>query len=260
MSEIGVKRRRKFLGLSGSRSTAMNTSAATQMVLDEMGKDQAGRSGVRTIQAKVAFNHSTHLPRNVVSEIMHTHAPEAFDAREPTAKKTFRVPKNPIGIHHRWAGDGHDKLYKVGFPIWAVVDDATGKYLGGWVVPSNRMGEIVGYLFLCLVEKYGGIPAQFTTDCGSETTILFGLINALREILFPECPLEELAAHVYLRSVHNISIERSWLRLRLDFGDSAVMFFNNGIAEGKYNPDEHKQHELCRWLYNRPIVDFDFAD
>ncbi|KAJ7586525.1 hypothetical protein C8J56DRAFT_1051886 [Mycena floridula] len=153
MSEIGVKRRRKFLGLSGSRSTAvkeMNTSAATQLVLDEMGKDQARRSGVRTIQAKVAFNHSTHLPRNVVSEIMHTHAPEAFDAREPTAKKTFRVPKNPIGIHHRWAGDGHDKLYKIGFPIWAVVDDATGKYLGGWVVPSNRMGEIVGYLFLCL--------------------------------------------------------------------------------------------------------------
>ncbi|KAJ7574965.1 hypothetical protein C8J56DRAFT_1037253 [Mycena floridula] len=71
---------------------------------------------------------------------MHTHAPEAFDAREP--KKIFRVPKNPIGIHHRWAGDGHDKLYKIVFPIWGVVDDATSKYLGGWVVPSNRIGDI----------------------------------------------------------------------------------------------------------------------
>ena len=93
---------------------------------------------------------------DVVSEIMHEHVPEGFALREPTAKKVFRVPKVPIGIHERWAGDGHDKLYKIGFPIWAVVDDATGKWLGAWVVPSNRIGEIVAYLFLCLVEKYEG--------------------------------------------------------------------------------------------------------
>ena len=87
---------------------------------------------------------------------MHTHDNDAFDAREPTSKKINRVPKIPLRIHHRWAGDGHDKLYKIGFPVWGVVDDATGKWLDGWVVPSNRFGMIVGYLFLLLVEKYGG--------------------------------------------------------------------------------------------------------
>lgn len=87
---------------------------------------------------------------------MHTHDKSAFDSREPDAKRVNRVPKHPIGIHERWAGDGHDKLYKIGFPIWAMVDDATGKWLGAWVVPSNRMGEVVAYLFLCLVEKYKG--------------------------------------------------------------------------------------------------------
>ena len=41
---------------------------------------------------------------------------------------------------------GHDKLYNiVGFPIWAVFDYATSKWLGAssWVVPSNRMRNVI---------------------------------------------------------------------------------------------------------------------
>jgi hypothetical protein len=87
---------------------------------------------------------------------MHTHASDGFVLRDPTTKHIHRVKKYPIGIHARWAADGHDKLYKIGFPIWAIIEDATGKWLGGWVVPSNRMGNIVAYLWLCTVEKYGG--------------------------------------------------------------------------------------------------------
>ncbi|KAJ7574148.1 hypothetical protein C8J56DRAFT_803433, partial [Mycena floridula] len=96
-----------------------------------------------------------------------------------------------------------------------------------------------------------GIPIQFTTDSGSETTILYGLISALRQILFTECPLEELPAHVYLHSVHNISIERSWLRLRFDFSDNAVLCFENGIAAGIYDPEDQDQYTLCPWLWSR---------
>ena len=46
--------------------------------------------------------------------------------------------------------------YCIKFPIWAIVDDATSKWLDAWIVPSNPMGEVIRYLFLCLVEKYGG--------------------------------------------------------------------------------------------------------
>jgi hypothetical protein len=185
-----------------------------------MNKDPAKQHGVRTIQQKVAFHEVTHLTRyavflmyqtlycvsngtfyrKFVSDIMHLHDNDAFEGREPAAKHIFCVPKHPIGIHERWSGDGHDKLYKIGFPVWAMVDDATGKWLGSWVVPSNRMGEIVAYLFLCVVEKFegmsmytsectlaqsyvltpSGMPLQSSTDCGSETTKLFGLTNALR--------------------------------------------------------------------------------
>jgi hypothetical protein len=102
------------------------------------------------------------------------------------------------------------------------------------------------------------MPLQFTTDCGSETTQLHGLASALRyvfflhnisivvnssclyfrEILHPDFDLRELPAHIYLRSIHNISIERSWLRLRLDWGDNAVVVFEKGKEEGIYNPDD----------------------
>ncbi|KAH9921377.1 hypothetical protein B0H21DRAFT_701632 [Amylocystis lapponica] len=251
MSATTVKRRRKKLKLSGSGVTTktMAPLPRTQLVLSQMDKDPARRQGVRTIQQKIAFEQGVHLTRECVSAVMHEHDREGFELREPTSKRIFRCPKYPIGIHERWSGDGHDKLNKIGFPIWAVVDDATGKWLGAWVVPSNRLGHTVAYLFLCLVEKFAGIPLQFTTDCGSETTTLYGLQNALRSLFHEDIDNTELPAHVYLRSVHNISIERSWLRLRIDFGDNAVLFFQRGIDDGVYNPDHPQQYELCQWLW-----------
>ncbi|KIM83989.1 hypothetical protein PILCRDRAFT_68594, partial [Piloderma croceum F 1598] len=49
-------------------------------------------------------------------------------------------------------------------------------------------------------------------------------------------------------SVNNISIEQSWLRLHLNWGDNIVLFFYKGIEDGLYNPDDPK-YELCQWLW-----------
>lgn len=127
-----------------------------QLILDELDDDPSCHHGVDNIRYRIAFKHGVHLTRDFISNVMHAQDPGGFDLREPTAKKVHRSVKAPIGIHERWSGDGHDKLYSIGFPIWAVVDDATGKWLGGWVVLSNRIGRIIGYLFLRLVWTYGG--------------------------------------------------------------------------------------------------------
>ena len=50
--------------------------------------------------------------------------------------------------------------------------------------------------------------------------------------------IAELLAYNYLQSMHNISSEHSWLRLCLDLGDNAVIFFNKGIEDGIYNSDD----------------------
>jgi len=62
---------------------------------------------------------------------MHLHDHNVFDGHEPVAKRIHRVLKHLISVHKCWSGGGHDKLYKIGFPIWAMVNDAMGKWLGG---------------------------------------------------------------------------------------------------------------------------------
>jgi hypothetical protein len=103
------------------------------------------------------------------------------------------------------------------------------------------------------------MPIQSTTDCGSETTLIYGLASALRYLcsflnvnvltfiyyLFRECFSPELteaglpAAHVFLKSIYNITVERGWLRLRLSWGDNVKIFWEAGA--GIYNASISKQ-------------------
>ncbi len=62
-----------------------------------------------------------------------------------------------------------------------------------------------------------------------------------REAFCPEISTHELPAHHYQRSIHNIVVERSWLRMRLTFGDTAVLAFQEGETKGLYNPQDPKQ-------------------
>ena len=145
--------------MHGSRSmkNSLPEAEKRQLVLDQLEKDPSRKRGLANIKARIAFDYGIHLTRDDVANIMHREDPEGFLQREPGAKKILRIVKVPIGIHERWAADGHDKLYGIGFPIWAVVDDATSKWLRVWVVPSNRMGDIIVYCYLCLVEEYRGM-------------------------------------------------------------------------------------------------------
>lgn len=105
-----------------------------------------------------------------------------------------------LGPHYEWTGDSdrHDKLASIGFPIWALRDVWSGKWLGIWVLPNNRLKLPIAYLYLSLVEELGGesalllclcirihlhaigMPVQSTTNCGSENTEMHRLASALR--------------------------------------------------------------------------------
>jgi hypothetical protein len=66
----------------------------------------------------------------------------------------------------------------------------------------------------------------------------FNINNTISIHFHGDIDIADLPAYNYLRSIHNISSERSWLRLRLDLGDNAVLFFNKGIEDGVYNSDD----------------------
>ena len=42
-------------------------------------------------------------------------------------QKIHHEPKVPIGINEWWSADGNDELYGIGFPVWAIVNNATGQ-------------------------------------------------------------------------------------------------------------------------------------
>ena len=161
-----IKKRRQQLGLTGSRKTmkTLDPKEAEQLVLDQMDHDPARHQGPRTIRHKLAGRTGLHLSRGFITETMQTHDSAGFEKRDPTSKRIHREPKVPLGINERWSADGHDKLYGIGFPIWAIVDDATGLWLDIWVVPSNRMGCTILYLFFSAVERAGGTTSINSTN------------------------------------------------------------------------------------------------
>ena len=158
-SASSVKRARKHHNLRGGASNLQSKSHhnAKQLVLEQLDLDSSGHAGPRVIRHRIAAREAEHLPRAFVTETMKTHASRGFEKRNPGSRRIVRTQKVPLGIHERWSCDGHDKLYKIGFPVYGMVDDGSAKWLDAWVVPSNRFGEIIGYLFLCCVEKYGGM-------------------------------------------------------------------------------------------------------
>ncbi|KAG6876417.1 hypothetical protein C0992_013040, partial [Termitomyces sp. T32_za158] len=207
--ETTVARHQKQYGLQGSGATtkALSTMEKRQMILNEMALDPTSRRGPDSIREGILLSTGLPLTQNFVQSEMLLQDPQGFEIRQPGSKKIQRVALVSLGPHHEWSGDGHDKLASIGFPVWGVRDVWSGCWLGLWVVPNNRHRKAVALLFLRLVAKFGGIPIQMSTDCGSETGQVFGLVNALREIFHPELSTEELPAHRFLRSVRNITIE-----------------------------------------------------
>jgi hypothetical protein len=111
LSAATVKRRRKELGLTGSGVTTrtMARQDIEQLVLNQLAQDPTNRLGIRTIQHQIAHSKGIHLTRfalhslelhtstealpvrDVVSEIMHMHAPDGFALRDPKVRKLHKA-------------------------------------------------------------------------------------------------------------------------------------------------------------------------
>lgn len=223
-----------------------------QLVLDQLEKDPSRQQGPALIKEGIRMTTGIDLTRDYVESEMRVHDPDGFELRDPTSRQIKRGTLVNIGIHEEWSGDGHDKLKEIGFPVYGIRDVWSGKWLGLWVLPNNRMKEAVAYLWLSVIEEYGGLPIQTTTDCGTETVVIYGLVVALREAFTTLSP-EEIPAHRFLKSVYNITIERGWLRFKLQFGDNVKEFWARGELDGVYNPNNQKHQLLVQWLWPKLI-------
>ncbi|KAI0367996.1 hypothetical protein BV20DRAFT_949050 [Pilatotrama ljubarskyi] len=253
MSASTVTRRRKDLGLkgSGANTKELPDCEKRQLILDQMAKNPTRGIGPRRMKEKIAEETGQHLTRDYISKEMHLQDPEGFKVRHPTSKKKFRLALVTLGPDYEWSCDGHDKLASIGFPVWGIRDVWSGRWLGLWVVPNNRLKVTVAYLYLSLLHRLGGMPVQTTTDCGSETGAVYGFANMLRQEFAPNLPISELPAHRFLRSIENTTIERGWLRLRLEWGNDVRLFWDAG--QDIYDENNSDHYNLCRWLWPKLI-------
>ncbi|KIJ30748.1 hypothetical protein M422DRAFT_267689 [Sphaerobolus stellatus SS14] len=238
---------------SHTTTATLPETVKRQLVLDELERDPGRRQGPPLIKEGIWMRTGLDLTRDYVEEEMRFQDPEGFQLRDPTAKRIKRRALVNVGIHEEWSGDGHDKLKRIGLAIYGIRDVWSGKWLGLWVIPDNRLKDVVAYLWLSLVEEYGGLPIQTTTDCGSETTMVYGLGTALREAFFPDFPVDEIPAHRFLRSVHNITIEWGWSQLKFQFDANVDEFWDHGFIDGIYDPYKDEHIALARWLWARVV-------
>jgi hypothetical protein len=87
---------------------------------------------------------------------MRRYDPEGFKFRDPGSRQIIRKPLTALGPHHEWNADGHDKTSKYGFPIWGLRDKWSGKWLGLWVMPNNRLADVIAWLYLSVLRELGG--------------------------------------------------------------------------------------------------------
>ncbi|KAI0719352.1 hypothetical protein C8T65DRAFT_693334 [Cerioporus squamosus] len=248
-----ITRRRKLLGLKGSGATTQTLpeTEKRQLILDQMAKHPSRGLGPRRMKEAIALDSGVQLTRDYISEEMHKLDPTGFVQRHPKSKKKHRTVLIVRGPDFEWSCDGHDKLSAIGFPIWGVRDVWSGKWHGIWVVPSNRVKVVIAYLYLRLVKQRGGMPLQTTTDRGSETTGVYAFASALREEFAADLPVDELPAHRFLPSIENTTIERGWLRLRLEWGDDVKIFWEAG--RDIYDEMNPGHYELAQYLWPKLI-------
>lgn len=63
------------------------------------------------------------------------------------------------------------------------------------------------------------------------------ILTIFSDLLYPNRDAEANPVHRYLKSIHNIVIEKGWWRLHTLWGDNMVAFFEQGIKQGVYNID-----------------------
>ncbi|KIO33914.1 hypothetical protein M407DRAFT_227054 [Tulasnella calospora MUT 4182] len=249
-SESTIGRARMHWGIKASGATlkCLGIKEAKKIIKDAMDKNPSRSHGLRGTCDAILADNGFSLPQQFVRKTMKEFDPEGFELRKPGAKIIHRGVLTAAGLHEEWSGDGHDGIGKYGLYIWGVRDKWSRAWLGVRVVPNNRLQEIVAYVWLGIVYEVGGVPVQMTTDCGSENPVIYGLTNALREEYAPGLNSTETPAHRFLKSVHNITIERGWHSLKM-----AVLKDIKNLYEDDdecINPANPKHFLLARHIWS----------
>ena len=133
--------------------------------------------------------------------------PEGVEARicGKMRKRGQFIVKGPNRV---WSIDGHDKLSRFGFHIYASIDAYSRYIVWCYIGHSNRTAVSVNKQYLTTVSATNNIPKLIRSDKGGETVLLCNSHLVLRRVQNPELPLTK--AYSYGTSTKNQRIESWW--------------------------------------------------
>ncbi|PLW56756.1 hypothetical protein PCANC_01643 [Puccinia coronata f. sp. avenae] len=181
-----------------------------------------------------------------VALINRTLDPDGVSNRSKRVLKR-RVFKTP-GPNFIWSADGHDKLKKFGITLYGFIDAWSRKILGIFVHVTNNDPRHVGYYYLQLVKREGGIPRKTTTDQGTETIHMAGHQINLTEQYNRES-LDPSQSHLFTKSTHNQKIECLWSQLMKQFNIELINKLYHAAKEKYYNPEDPLQQLVFLYLW-----------
>ncbi|KAG8988790.1 hypothetical protein FRB90_002535 [Tulasnella sp. 427] len=254
--ELGVKcsgrsvtraRAKYKITASGGNLKRLGAEEAKKLVVEAIERNPSRTHGLRSTCSSIQAETGLSLPQKFVHGVMKEIDPKGFEERHPGTRILHRGVLTSGGLHDEWSGDGHDKLGRYGLWIWGVREKLSRQWLGVRVVPNNRVKEVVAYVWLEIVERVGGVPVQMTTDCGSENPVIFGLTNALRDVYASGLDPDQTPAHRFLKSVHNITIERGWHTLSMSVLRDIKELYQ--ADHGCYNSADPRHFLLARYIW-----------
>ncbi|PWW78066.1 hypothetical protein C7212DRAFT_61139, partial [Tuber magnatum] len=159
--------------------------------------------------------------------------PEGIEARRNNQirKRGQFIVKGPNRV---WSIDGHDKLSRFGFQIYAAIDAYSRYIIWFFIGHSNRTAVSVNKQFLQTVQELNIVPKLIWSDKGTETTLLCNSQLSLRRATNFELPLHK--AYSYGTLTKNQRIESWWNLLANAQTDTWRNMFtdleNKGLFDG----------------------------
>ncbi|KZT47796.1 hypothetical protein CALCODRAFT_513588 [Calocera cornea HHB12733] len=232
------------LQLGTPRKPVHTDQQVGEAVLTVLNDDILHRWGVQRVAYKVQMSQGvTDAKRQYVRDFMRTHAPYEVLSRTPGQKKIHKTSLWSIGIAEEWSGDGFEKLGRESFHPHCTsgrpkVQEVRATFL--FHLPTN-------------INGLEGVPLRLVVDRGSETIQVGALARALRSQFAPNIEPDVLPPFLQVKSVYNITIERSWRGLFEDELEAIAVAWDAGVRAGIYRPHRRDESYTARWVWARTV-------
>ncbi|KAJ7699615.1 hypothetical protein B0H17DRAFT_926367, partial [Mycena rosella] len=255
-----IKRRRKAMGLKGTRQ-----KAATWEMIEPLYQTIRARfptMGARQMVATIRQDHSIKFSRHFISQFLNI--VEREDVEKRKRKKFKRKIYWCAGIGDIWAFDQHNKWKRFGLWKHVGLDPFTGQILWLKIWWTNRNPKLITSYYLEAARKKGGelsvtfysalvpdclagIPLITQSDPGSENYGIANCHTVTRQRLDPT--LEGSLQHKWMQGHgSNVKPEIAWSLLRHQWTPGFETVLDFGLNNGLYKSTDPLEKLVFRWL------------